>query len=89
MTPELRQRIEAVHQAAQETIISLDASTDKLRQHAAEICERFKVPFGSLIRTSLAIKKLEEAKRLQLEYLQEAVQHLIIGSDEPSRYERS
>ena len=89
MTPELRQRIEAVHRAARETIISLDASTDKLRQHAAEICERFKVPFGSLIRTSLAIKKLEGAERLQLEHLQEAAQHLIFGSDEPSRYERN
>jgi hypothetical protein len=89
MTPELHRRIEAVQRATKETIISLDGLTDKLRQHAAEICECFKVPFGSLIRTSLAIKKLEGAERLQLEHLQEAAQHLIIGSDEPSRYERS
>lgn len=46
--------------------------------HAKQLCEALEVPYGSLIRTALAIKRLDGAERLQSEHLQEAAQHLII-----------
>ena len=81
MSPELRQRLDAVHRAAQETTITLDGLTEYMQLHAKQLCEALEVPYGSLIRIALAIKRLDGAERLQSEHLQEAAQHLIIRDE--------
>ena len=52
-----------------------------MQLHAKQLCEALEVPYGSLIRIALAIKRLDGAERLQSEHLQEAAQHLIIRDE--------
>lgn len=66
------------NRAAQDTSVSLEGLTEYMQLHAKQLCEALEVPYGSLIRTALAIKRLDGAERLQSEHLQEAAQHLII-----------
>jgi hypothetical protein len=78
MNEELKRRLDAVRIASQQTAITLDAVADDLQLHAKKICQVFELPYGSLIRSALAIKDLDGAESLQAEHLQEAAQHLLL-----------
>jgi hypothetical protein len=78
MNEELKRRLDAVRIASAQTAISLNAVADNLQLHARKICQTFELPYGSLIRSALAIKDLDGAEILQARHLQEAAQHLIL-----------
>lgn len=78
MNEEIRRRLDAVRMAYIQTAITLDAVTDDTQLHAKKICQVFELPYGSLIRSALAIKELDGAESLQTEHLQETAQHLIL-----------
>jgi hypothetical protein len=64
--------------ASAKTAITFDEVTHDLQLHAKKICQVFELPYGSLIRSALAIKKQDGAGYLQAERFQEAAQHLIL-----------
>ena len=78
MNEELKRHLDAARIASKQTTITFDAVADDLQLYAKKICQTFKLPYGSLIRSALAIKDLDGAETLQPEHLQEAAQHLIL-----------
>jgi hypothetical protein len=78
MNEELKRRLHAVRIASKQTAITFNEVADDLQLHAKKICQTFELPYGSLIRSALAIKDLDGAASLQAEHLQEAAQHLIL-----------
>jgi hypothetical protein len=77
MNEELKRRLDAVNVASAKTAITFDAVADDLQLYAKKVCQTYEPPYGSLIRSALAIKDLEGAEYLQSVHLQEAALRLI------------
>lgn len=78
MRSELEQRIKLVNENLTNAPVSIGDTHPELIKIAAKLCDHFQVGYGSLIRRAWSIAILDGRQELDLEHIQEAVQHIIL-----------
>ncbi len=81
MSSDLQQRLKQVNSNLANAPVSIDDMHPELLKIAAKLCDHFQVGYGSLIRRAWSIAVLDGRARLELEHIQEAVQHIILMDD--------